>query len=116
MKRDLRDYVSDILNSITEVEEFTADMDFVTFSSDKKTVNAVIRSLEVIGEAAKRIPEDIRQKCSDVPWKYMTGMRNKLIHEYSGVDLEVVWEVVKHELPPLESHIKRMLDELNQQS
>ena len=93
MKRTYRDYVEDILSSIQEIEEFTGGMDIEDFVSDRKTVNAVIRSLEVMGEAVKKIPSYIRDKYSEIPWKYIAGMRDKLIHEYHGVDLEIVWEV-----------------------
>jgi uncharacterized protein with HEPN domain len=86
MKRDWGDYVADILTAIKEVEEFTRGMNFKTFSSDKKTINAVIRSLEIMGEAAKRVPDQAKERYPDIPWKRMAGMRDKLIHEYSGVD------------------------------
>ncbi len=91
--KDFGDYIADILNAVNEVEEFTEGMNFETFLTDKKTINAVIRSLEVMGEAAKHVPEDVRDKYPDIPWKRMAGMRDKLIHEYSGLDLEIVWSV-----------------------
>ena len=112
MKRTWRDYIADILTAIQEVENFTHGMDFEDFASDKKTVNAVVRSLEVMGEAAKRVPEGVRQRYPDVPWKRMTGMRDKLIHEYSGVDLEIVWGVVKTELPPVKPLVEQILRDL----
>ena len=90
-KRDYTDYLNDILDSIKEAIEFTGDMTFDEFSTDKKTINAVIRSLEVLGEASRKIPDDIKSQSAEVPWKRMAGMRNKLIHEYFGVDLEIVW-------------------------
>jgi len=92
MKRTYIDYIEDILTSIQEIEEFTKGMNFDDFVKDKKTVNAVIRSLEVMGEAVKKIPKEIRDKYPDIPWKYIAGMRDKLIHEYHGVDLTIVWE------------------------
>jgi uncharacterized protein with HEPN domain len=109
MNRDYTDYITDILNSIDEINEFTADMDYEIFSLDKKTINAVIRSLEVMGEAAVKIPQDIRERFAEIPWKRMAGMRNKLIHEYFGVDIELVWEVCKNEVPPLRPLLERML-------
>jgi len=116
MKRELLDYVEDILAAINEVEEFTAGMDFEQFAADKKTVNAVIRSLEVMGEAAKKIPDDVRAEFPRIPWKRMAGMRDKLIHEYHGVDLEIVWTVVKEELPPLKPLVQRVFDLLSEKS
>ena len=110
MKRSFRDYVEDILTSFEETQEFTQGLDFDGFAKDRRTVNAVVRSLEVMGEAAKRIPAEIRKKYPEVPWKRMTGMRDKLIHEYSGVNVEIVWSVVKTELPPL----KPFFDQIHQ--
>ncbi|CAD7772133.1 MAG: hypothetical protein KBONHNOK_00494 [Candidatus Methanoperedenaceae archaeon GB50] len=95
MKRIHRYYIQDVLSSLQEIEDFTKDMDFETFLKDKKTVNAVIRSLEVMGEAVKRVPDEIRNKYPEIPWKYIAGMRDKLIHEYHGVDLEK--ELLLHE-------------------
>ena len=107
-KHDYTDYINDILNSIEESMEFTGGMTFDEFSLDKKTINAVIRSLEVLGEAARKIPDDLRQQAPEVPWEKMTGMRNKLIHEYFGVDLEIVWAVIKEELPPLIHYLNKL--------
>jgi uncharacterized protein with HEPN domain len=111
-KREFSDYVQDILNSMEEVEEFTKGITHNEFVNDRKTVNAVIRSLEVLGEAAKKIPERIKTKYPQVPWKRMSGMRDKLIHEYFGVDLEKVWLVVKEELPPIKPFIQQLNDEI----
>jgi uncharacterized protein with HEPN domain len=96
MKRDYRDCDQDILTAIDESAEFTRDMAFDAFAQDRKTVNAVVRSLEVLGEAAKCIPDDLRAKAPAVPWKYVAGTRDKLIHEYFGVHLSIVWTFVKH--------------------
>ena len=112
MKWTFRDYVADILTAIQEVEDFTRGMEYEAFAADKKTVNAVVRSLEVMGEAAKRVPDAARLQYPDVPWKRMTGMRDKLIHEYSGVDLEIVWTVVKTELPPVKPLIDQVLQDM----
>lgn len=112
MNRDYLDYITDIVNSINEIDEFTADMDFEKFSYDKKTINAVIRSLEVMGEAAVKIPQNIRERFDEIPWKRMDGMRNKLIHEYFGIDIEIVWEVCTKEIPLLKPLLEKMLKEL----
>lgn len=112
IKRDLVDYVSDILESINDVQEFTNGMSFEEFLKDKRTIKAVIRSLEVMGEAARNMPDEERIKYPKVPWKRMVGMRDKLVHGYSGVDLEIVWAVVKEELPPVKSFVEKVLAEL----
>jgi len=114
MKRTYRDYILDILTSIQEIEEFVEGMNFEDFVKDRKTVNAVIRSLEVMGEAVKKIPSEIRKKYQEIPWKYIAGMRDKLIHEYHGVDLEIVWEVVEKEIPPLKPKFEKILEELKE--
>ncbi len=115
MKRDCRDYLEDALAAIEETATFTEGMTFEEFTRDRKTSNAVLRSLEVLGEAAKRIPDDLRAKSPEVPWKRMAGMRDKLIHEYAGVDLSIVWAVIKHELPPLHARFRSLLDSLEVQ-
>jgi uncharacterized protein with HEPN domain len=115
VKRSLRDYIVDILTSFQEVEDFTGGMEFGTFVGDKKTVNAVIRSMEVMGEAARKIPTEVREKYPEIPWKRMSGMRDKLIHEYSGIDLEIVWNVVKTELPPIKPLFQQILHDMERQ-
>jgi uncharacterized protein with HEPN domain len=112
-ERDFSDYIKDILVSIQDVEEFTFGMEFDEFLKDKKTIKAVIRSLEVLGEASKKIPESIKSKYPHIPWKRMVGMRDKLIHQYFGVDLEIVWNVIKSELPSIKVPIEEMSKETN---
>lgn len=106
--RDVSDYINDILAAIFEIESFIQDMSFEQFEKDSKTINAVIRSLEVMGEATKRIPKSIRQKYPDIPWTKMAGMRDILIHDYMGVDLKTVWKVAQERL----SALKPMLEKL----
>ncbi len=108
-KRDYRDYIQDILDSINEMENFIEGMNFEEFARDKKTINAVVRSIEVIGEAAKKIPKTLRDKYPDIPWKKMSGMRDKLIHEYFGIDIEILWKVARDEIPPLKPSIQNIL-------
>ena len=112
-KREIGDYVQDILEAIIEVKVFTQRMEPEDFAGDKKTINAVVRSLEVMGEAAKRIPDDVRQKYPDIPWRSMAGMRDKLIHEYFGIDLDIVWEVINVELPPLKPLVRQVLEDID---
>jgi uncharacterized protein with HEPN domain len=113
IKREYLDYVQDILNSINEIDSFVEGVDQDGFLEDKKTINAVIRSLEVIGEAAKKVPKEIREKYPSVPWKNMCAMRDKLVHEYFGIDDEIVWKVATEELPPLKPIIEQILENSN---
>ena len=116
MNREYRDYLVDILQSMAETSEFIGGMSFAAFTQDRKTINAVVRSLEVLGEAAKHIPDDLRAQAPDVPWKRMAGMRDKLIHEYFGVDLSLIWAVINDELPPLRPKIEQLLDKIEQEN
>jgi uncharacterized protein with HEPN domain len=111
-KRDYGDYIQDILDSINDIKDFVAGMSFDQFTRDRKTINAVIRSIEVIGEAAKRISQSLRSKHPEIPWKKMAGMRDKMIHEYAGVDIEILWKVATEELPLLTSPMQNILSSL----
>jgi uncharacterized protein with HEPN domain len=86
------------------------------FLSDRRTNLAVIRALEIVGEAARHIPEMERRNHSQIPWQEMVAMRNMLIHQYFGVDLEVLWRTVKEDLPPLRDDIQRMLAEYSEEA
>lgn len=99
--RELSDYLNDIITAIADTAEFTQGMTYEMFAADKKTVNAVIRCLEIIGEATKHIPISFRKKYPDLPWSNMAGMRDVLIHDYMGVDLKTVWKVAQERLPIL---------------
>jgi uncharacterized protein with HEPN domain len=114
MKRDYRLYIDDILEAIRKIEKYTAGLTIEDFLRDEKTVDAVIRNFEIIGEAVKHIPRDIRGKYPDIPWKVMAGMRNKLIHEYFGIRYDVVWDTIKKRFPdvrPLMEEVLRKMDE-----
>lgn len=107
--RDYRLYLQDILAAIERIEEFIQDMDLETFKADDKTVSAVIRKLEIIGEAAKGVPEEIRSSHPHIPWREMSGMRDKLIHFYFGVDYDLVWATVKRRLPDVKGWMKEIV-------
>jgi hypothetical protein len=93
--------IEDILEAIENIAEYTSGMDYSAWQKDRRTIDAVIRNLEVIGEAATYIPEEIKGKYSEIPWAKMRGIRNLLIHEYFGVDIDVVWETIQKDLEPL---------------
>ena len=107
-ERNHQDYLDDILQTIDKIELFIRDMDFDSFSNDDKTIFAVVRGLEVIGEAVKNIPEDFRKNNQHIPWSEIAGMRDKLIHAYFGVDVSVVWMTVTSDLPDLKEKIETL--------
>ena len=109
-KREYGDYLNDILTSINDIESFVAGITYDDFLRNKMASNAVIRSLEVIGEATKNLPKSVRDKDPSMPWKKMAGMRDKVIHEYFGVNYETVWKTAKNVLPQLKNKISRLLE------
>jgi len=109
--REYIDYLQDIFESLEKAEEFIQGLEFEEFKKDEKTIFATIRALEVIGEATKRIPNSLKNRYPDVPWQEMAGIRDKLIHDYFGVNIEVVWNTMKQDLPSLRLQIKRIIEE-----
>ncbi len=114
MKRKIGDYIDDIIEAMANAMEFTKSMEYYDFAKDTKTVYAVIRAIEIIGEAVKNIPEDIRMKYPDIPWRSIAGMRDKVIHAYFGVKIERVWEVVKRDIPRIKPKFEKILEELKE--
>jgi uncharacterized protein with HEPN domain len=112
MKDDIRVYIEDILECIDKIEEYTK-IDEDDFYENTQAQDAVLRRLEIIGEAVKNIPQDVRDKYSEIPWRKIAGMRDVIIHEYSGVNLERVWKVAKEDLVGLKEKILLMRKNLN---
>ena len=112
MKREILDYIEDIISAMGKAVDFVKNMSYEEFTRDDKTVYAVVRAIEIIGEAVKNIPGNVRKNYPEIPWKDMAGMRNKVIHEYFGVKLNIVWRTVKEEIPPLKPLFEKILKEL----
>lgn len=110
--RSIQDYLQDILNYAEDAMQFVAGMDLATFEQDKRTNYAVVRALEVIGEATKNIPQDVRDRYPSIPWRLMAGMRDKLIHDYISADLRRVFETVLTDLPVIKTAIAQVLSDL----
>jgi len=103
-----KDYITDINNSIRYIKEFTDQSSFDDFQKDIKTQYAVIRCFEVIGEAVKRIPEEIKNEYPSIPWKVMAGMRDRLIHGYDVVDVSILWRTIKTDIPELHNNLNKI--------
>ncbi|KWT85083.1 HepT-like ribonuclease domain-containing protein [Candidatus Magnetominusculus xianensis] len=110
MNRGNSVYLRHIYDSICRIEQYTKDMVFDSFIDNGLVQAAVIRELEIIGEATKRISIDIRDKYPEIPWKVMAGTRDKLIHHYFGVDIQVVWDTVDKAIPQLKAKIERLFE------
>lgn len=110
--KDYSDYLNDIVEYAAKAESFLSGITLKNFKANEEKTLAVIRALEVIGEAARNIPKQIRKKYPEVPWDEMTGMRDKLIHNYFGVNLEVVWRTVKEDLPSMTKEVMEMIQAL----
>ena len=108
-KRVAKLYIKDIIDAINNIEKYTRGISFEEFSHKQITIDAVIRNFEIIGEAAKHVPKETQMKETGIPWKEMAGMRDKIIHEYFGVDLDIVWKTIKEQLPAIKKLIKRIL-------
>jgi len=113
MKRDYRLFLQDILDACKHILEFVEGMGVDAFVIDAKTSSAVIQKFEVIGEATKNIPESLREKDPQVPWKDMAGMRDRLIHGYFGIDYFLVWETVEQDIPTLKSRVRKILNDMD---
>lgn len=101
--------IQDILAAIEKVQRYTANMRFEDFAEDERTIDAVLRNFTVLGEAAAHLPEAVEEEHPGIPWAEMKGMRNIIVHEYFGVSLEIVWETVQKDLPPLVPLLKQII-------
>lgn len=109
MPRDYKVYLDDVLEAIKKINKYTSGMSQEAFFSDPKTIDAVVRNLEVLGEAIKKVPESIRAKYPDVEWKKVASLRDILIHEYFGINVQIIWDIVKNKLLVLEKQITSII-------
>ncbi|MHA7864828.1 HepT-like ribonuclease domain-containing protein [Flagellimonas marinaquae] len=100
-KRDNILLIQDMIESARKIMTYTRNMSFDRFKNDSKTVDAVIRNFEVIGEAANRLTDDFKTKNPEIEWSHLRGFRNRIVHEYFGIDLEIVWHIIEENLPEL---------------
>jgi len=110
-KREWKVYVEDILESYNLIQKYVESMGLEDFKKDRKTIDAVVRNLEIIGEASKFIPENIKNEYQDIDWSGIIGLRNRIAHEYFGISVKIVWNIIKKELPPLAKQMKQILEE-----
>jgi len=111
--RELRDYLNDILEMIEDIRNFTEGISYEELENNKKTLYAVIRCLEVLGEAVKKIPNYIKEEYPKIAWQEIAGMRDKLIHEYFGIDIEMVWDTIQEDLSSLKETVTRIINGLH---
>ncbi|MBI5651299.1 MAG: DUF86 domain-containing protein [Chloroflexi bacterium] len=116
VKRVYTDYLQDIVDHAEKAMRFVRGVSFDDFCDNEEKVFAVVKMLEIVGEAARHLPKSVRDKYASIPWKQVVGMRDKMTHEYFSVDLEVVWRTVHEDLPPLRDTARQMLDDLAQAS
>ena len=114
-KRNWRLFINDILECIEKIEKYISNISYDDFVKDNKTKDAVVRNLEIIGEAANQIPLNIRKRYKDIPWVQIIGLRHRLIHGYFVVDYDIVWNIIKKELPDLKIKIKEILKDLEEE-
>lgn len=107
-KRQVKLYVEDINSAIKDIASFTKDLTFQKFKRNKLVIDAVVRNLEIIGEAAKNIPKEVKDRHPEIAWRKIESMRNRIIHEYFNVDLEIVWDTIQKDLPTLKDQIKNI--------
>ncbi|MBN2284815.1 MAG: DUF86 domain-containing protein [Tissierellales bacterium] len=108
MQRELKTYIEDIITAVEKIEKYTAGMIKEDLIKNELVQDAVVRNLEVIGEAVKKIPEDVRRQYEHIPWRKIAGLRDILIHEYFGINMNIVWDVIENKLKPLKAVVQEL--------
>jgi len=111
-KREIKNLLEDILDATKKILTYTAGMSFDDFTGDEKTIDAVVRNFEIIGEAANRVPEDFKSTHPEIEWRRIRGFRNRIIHEYFGIDYRLVWNIKEENLQELIDFIEQAIEEL----
>jgi len=112
MPREYKAYLNDILEAIRKIEKYTDNLSFDDFIEDELIQDGVVRNLEIVGEAVKNIPEEIKNKNPEIEWQKIAGLRDILIHAYFGIDVDIVWNIVKKKIPKLKKEILEVLSKL----
>jgi len=108
-KRPINLLLNDIRQAIDRIEQYIKNLSFDAFSDDQKSVDAVVRNLEIIGEVANRLPDEFKEKYSEIEWYKVVGLRHRIVHEYFGIDLEIIWQILQKDLPELRQKITRIM-------
>jgi uncharacterized protein with HEPN domain len=111
-KRNVRLLLDDILSSIAKIERYVDAMDQEQFLDDEKTTDAVVRNIEIIGGATRQLPTEFTAAHPDIPWSQMAGLRNRIVHEYFGLDLEIIWTIIEQHLLVLQKQLQLLFDQL----
>jgi uncharacterized protein with HEPN domain len=114
--REIQLLLEDMLEAAKKILSYTGGMGFDDFVNDNKTIDAVVRNFEIIGEAANRVPDNFKSDHPEIEWRRMTGLRNRIIHEYFGINYDTVWKIREENIPELADFIQQAIDELNKQS
>ena len=108
-KRPVANLLADMVEAIEKIRRYVQGMDLDAFIEDERTSDAVVRNLEIIGEAAARLPEEFTGSHASIPWAQIVGLRNRIVHGYFGIDLSLVWNIITHDIPPLHAQLQNLL-------
>lgn len=113
MPREIKIILNDILEAVRKIEKYSNEVPYEKFLDDELLLDGIIRNLEIIGEAIKKIPDELKNNHPDLEWKKIAGLRDILIHEYFGIDLEIIWDIIKNKLPSFKAKIIQIIAEID---